>query len=100
MAGRWEKYSSALTKVESMARSHAPSAIRTLAAIMCGENQPAAARVRAAEILLDRGFGKVGEVVLPEAEGGRDRVVRIIQEIVHTHQAHNLGAPHTGVHTA
>lgn len=44
--------------IRSLARSHSESAIRTLASIMSKENAPAAARVAAAQALLDRGFGK------------------------------------------
>ena len=44
--------------VRELAREHTEEAIRTLAAIMQDGKEPAAARVRAAECLLDRGWGK------------------------------------------
>jgi len=44
--------------IRSLARSHAPAALRTLKAIMNEPRAPAAARVSAAQALLDRGYGK------------------------------------------
>jgi hypothetical protein len=46
------------TDIRSLARSHTESAIRVLAAIMNKEDAPEAARVSAANGLLDRGWGK------------------------------------------
>ena len=48
----------ALKPVEDAAREHTPAAMATLATIMEDDGQPAAARVRAAELLLDRAWGK------------------------------------------
>lgn len=45
--------------IQSLARAHTVSAIKTLAAIMAQPTAPAAARVAAAEALLNRGWGKV-----------------------------------------
>jgi Family of unknown function (DUF5681) len=44
--------------VRELAREHTEEAIRTLAAIMQDGKEPAAARVRAAESLLDRAWGR------------------------------------------
>jgi hypothetical protein len=46
------------TDIASLARSHTRTAIRTLAQIMKQPEAPYAARVAAAEALLDRGWGK------------------------------------------
>jgi hypothetical protein len=46
------------TDIASLARSHTRTAIRTLAQIMKQPQAPYAARVAAAEALLDRGWGK------------------------------------------
>src|SRR5262245_14659119 len=46
------------TEIASLARSHTRTAIRTLAHIMKQPEAPYAARVAAAEALLDRGWGK------------------------------------------
>ena len=48
----------ALKPVEDAAREHTAAAMATLAAIMQDAEQPSAARVRAAELLLDRAWGK------------------------------------------
>jgi hypothetical protein len=44
--------------VKGLARVHTEEALSTLAVIMRDEKSPAAARVRAAECLLDRGWGR------------------------------------------
>ena len=44
--------------VRELARQHTGEAIQTLAAIMRNCKEPAAARVRAAECVLDRGWGR------------------------------------------
>jgi hypothetical protein len=55
-------------QIASLARSHAESAIRTLAAIMHEPRAPWACRVMAAEALLDRGFGKAPLTIQGEIE--------------------------------
>ena len=45
-------------RVKELARVHTEEALTTLAAIMRDEKSPAAARVKAAECLLDRGWGR------------------------------------------
>ncbi len=49
------------TEIRSLARSHTESAIRVLAGIMNETTAPAAARVSAAQTLLDRGWGKADQ---------------------------------------
>jgi hypothetical protein len=44
--------------VKALAAQYGPQAIKALVEIANGKNQPAAARVSAANALLDRGFGK------------------------------------------
>ena len=48
----------ALTEIRSLARSHSRTAIKVLAGIMNCNDATAAARVAAANALLDRGWGK------------------------------------------
>ena len=50
--------SKAVKAVEDAACDHTAAAMATLAAIMQDAEQPSAARVRAAELLLDRAWGK------------------------------------------
>jgi hypothetical protein len=47
-----------LGDVQELARKRSPDAINTLAAIMDDQKAPPAARVAAANSLLDRGYGK------------------------------------------
>src|SRR5213595_1235841 len=44
--------------IKDLARAHAMAAIDVLAEIMTNPNAPAAARISAANAILDRGFGK------------------------------------------
>lgn len=48
----------ATVEIRSLARAHTETALRTLASIMTKEDAPDAARVAAANSLLDRGWGK------------------------------------------
>lgn len=54
-------------EIRSLARGHTESALKTLAAIMRQPKSPAAARVAAAQALLDRGWGKPSQ---PLEHGG------------------------------
>lgn len=63
--------------IRSLARSHTNSAIKTLAGIMTQTSAPAAARVSAAQALLDRGWGKAPQVMSGEdGEGPAEMVIR------------------------
>ncbi len=54
--------------IRSIARPHANTAIKVLAGIMNQAEAPHAARVTAAQALLDRGFGKPTQTI--DAEDG------------------------------
>ena len=71
-----------LGHIESLARSYTDTAIKTLAGIMMEPSAPARARIAAAAILLDRGWGKAKEI---HEHSGPDSepISRIVQEIVH-----------------
>jgi hypothetical protein len=47
-----------LGEVQELARQHGPEAIKMLTSIMEDENAPPSARVSAAGMILDRGYGK------------------------------------------
>jgi hypothetical protein len=47
--------------IRSLARKHTSKAVNVLAGIMKSESHPAAARVSAAQALLDRGWGKAAQ---------------------------------------
>ena len=61
-SGCWQPRGSQMAKtpleIASLARMHTKKAVKTLAAIMNEPHAPYAARVAAAEALLDRGWGK------------------------------------------
>jgi hypothetical protein len=52
-----------LAEVRELARQYAPEAISTLADIMANSNAPPAARVAAANAILDRGYGKPSQYI-------------------------------------
>jgi len=52
-----------LTQIKSLARCHTDRAIQVLAGVMDAVDAPHAARVAAANSLLDRGWGKAAQIV-------------------------------------
>ena len=71
--------------IASLARSHTATAIRTLAGIMREPNCPPMARVAAAKVLLDRGWGKCSETHRINLEG-ETTLLKVVNEIVHVHE--------------
>jgi hypothetical protein len=65
------------TEIRSLARSHTEAAINCLAGIMNKTDAPEAARVSAANSLLDRGWGKAAQPI----ENGDDGALEIIHRI-------------------
>lgn len=64
--------------IRSLARGHTEAAIRVLAGIMNEPDAPHAARVAAANSILDRGWGKpVQAIVGPEGEDGLPGAIQI-----------------------
>ncbi|KRR15051.1 hypothetical protein CQ12_40170 [Bradyrhizobium jicamae] len=63
--------------MRSLCRAYTEESIRHLAAIMRQREYPPAARVQAANILLDRGWGKPPQA--HTGEGGKDICVTIRQ---------------------
>ena len=74
-----------LGHIESLARSYTHTAIRTLAGIMMEPNCPPMARVAAAKVLLDRGWGKCSETHRINLEG-ETTLLKVVNEIVHVHE--------------
>jgi len=58
------------TEIRSLARSYTESAIKTLAGIMQQPEAPEAARVSAANSLLDRGWGKAAQIIAGDENDG------------------------------
>ena len=72
-----------LTEIRSLARSHTRTAITVLAKIMRSENATPAARVSAANALLDRGWGKAMQPLESGNEGRLELIHRIERVIVY-----------------
>ena len=68
----------AAADIRSLARSHAPGAIKVLAGIMNEKKAPAAARVKAAEALIDRGFGKPKQTIEADGKLMLEHIERIV----------------------
>jgi len=66
-------------EIRSLARSHTASAIKTLAGIMNEKKAPAAARVSAAQALLDRGWGKPVQPLDGDGKGGPINLVTRVE---------------------
>jgi len=70
-----------LTEIRSLARSHTRTAVNVLVGIIRSKDATAAARVSAANAILDRGWGKAAQ----QMENGKDGALvhRIERWIVH-----------------
>jgi hypothetical protein len=66
-----------LTEIRSLARSHTKTALRVLVGIMRSDDATPAARVSAANAILDRGWGKAAQPI----ENGEDGVLELIHRI-------------------
>src|SRR5665213_27486 len=69
----------ALTEIRSLARSHTRTAIKALAGIMNCQDATAAARVAAANAILDRGWGKP-----KQADDNSDEASAVVHKIERT----------------
>ncbi len=66
-----------LTEIRSVARSHTRTAINVLVGVMSSSEATPAARVSAANAILDRGWGKAAQSL----ENGEDEVLELIHRI-------------------
>ena len=73
----------ALVEIRSLARSHTRAAIRVLVGIMRCKDATPAARVSAANAILDRGWGKATQPLENGSNGPIELVHRIERVIVH-----------------
>ncbi|MCP3367837.1 hypothetical protein [Bradyrhizobium cajani] len=83
-----------LTEIRSLARSHTRTAIRVLVGIMRSDDATPAARVSAANAILDRGWGKAAQPTENGEEGAPELVQRIERVIVHPDNASDGDAGH------
>jgi hypothetical protein len=84
------------TEIKSLARSHTEKALKVLAGIMQQDDAPAAARVAAAQALLDRGWGKATQFI--EAETTHRYVARIPEKAATPEKWQQQHAPETTQH--
>jgi len=71
-----------ITEIRSLARSHTRSAINALVGVMRSKDATHAARVSAANAILDRGWGRPAQA-LGGDDGALELVHRIERVIVH-----------------
>ena len=72
-----------LVEIRSLARSHTRTALRVLVGIMRSEDATPAARVSAANAILDRGWGKATQPLENGGNGAIELIHRIERVIVH-----------------
>jgi hypothetical protein len=72
-----------ITEIHSLARSHTRTALNVLVGIMRSKDATAAARVSAANAILDRGWGKAPQAIQNGDDGALELIHRIERVIVH-----------------
>lgn len=82
-----------LTQIKSLARSHTETAINVLAGIMEQPSAPEAARVAAANSLLDRGWGKATQPIAGDDDADAIKIDIIRRIIVKSGHSDGGGVP-------
>jgi hypothetical protein len=80
-----------ITEIRSLARSHTRTAVNILVGIMRSKNATAAARVSAANAILDRGWGKAAQSLENGEDGALELIHRIERIIVHPENSDSEG---------
>jgi hypothetical protein len=75
--------SKTLTEISSLARSHTKTAINVLVGVMRSKDATHAARVSAANAILDRGWGKAAQALQNGDDGAFELIQKIERVIVH-----------------
>ena len=73
----------AVTEIRSLARSYTRTAINVLVGVMSSKDATDAARLAAANAILDRGWGKAPQAHETAEGGGLELIHRIERIIVH-----------------
>jgi hypothetical protein len=81
--------SKTLTEIRSLARSHTRTAVTVLVRIMRNKDATPAARVSAANAILDRGWGKATQPLENGDAGALELIHRIERVIVHPENSDN-----------
>lgn len=69
-------------EIRSLARGHTEAALNTLAGIMNQPEAPPAARVAAANSILDRGWGKPTQPISGDDEGDPIKLIAKIERVI------------------
>jgi hypothetical protein len=77
-------------EIRSLARKHTHKALNTLVSIMVEPKAPAAARIMAANSLLDRGWGKAAQLV--DVQGEVRQLVEVKLSVVQAEPMCNIDA--------
>jgi hypothetical protein len=77
-----------LTEIRSLARSHTRTAVNVLVGVMRCKDATPAARVSAANSILDRGWGKATQPLESGEDGALELIHRIERVIVHPENVH------------
>jgi hypothetical protein len=80
-----------LTEIRSLARSHTRTALNVLVGIMRSKDATPAARVSAANAILDRGWGKAPQAIENGGDGQLELVHRIERVIVYPENSNSEG---------
>jgi hypothetical protein len=75
--------SKTLVQIRSLARSHTRTAVNALVGVMRSKNATHAARVSAANAILDRGWGRPPQALENGEDGALELIHRIERVIVH-----------------
>jgi hypothetical protein len=75
--------SKTINEIRSLARSHSRTAINVLVGVMRSKDATHAARVSAANSILDRGWGKAAQALQTSDDGALQLIHRIERIIVH-----------------
>jgi hypothetical protein len=77
-----------VTEIRSLARSYTRTALHVLVGVMRSKDATAAAKVSAANAILDRGWGKATQPVGNSDDGALQLIHRIERVIVHPENVH------------
>jgi hypothetical protein len=82
----------AVTEIRSLARSYTRTAINVLVGVMSSKDATHAARVAAANAILDRGWGKAAQALETRSDGALELIHRIERVIVHPEDTDSKGS--------
>jgi hypothetical protein len=80
-----------VTEIRSLARSYTRTALHVLVGVMRSRDATAAAKVSAANAILDRGWGKATQPVGNSDDGALELIHRIERVIVHPENPDSQG---------